>query len=94
MKMNNSNVKEKKQRRKNENDVSKFKKKYISIVMSVMSFVQSDYNIILRVRCNHRLKVDSYDTLCNINVLYKNKTEKILKKSIVDEDDYNIITLI
>ena len=51
----------------NENDVNKFKKKYIFITSSVTLFVQLDYDTTLRIRHDHRLKVDSYDTSYDIN---------------------------
>ena len=86
--MDDSGVKEKKQRGKNKNDVSESKEKHTSTASSVTSSVQSDCDTTLRVRHGHRLKVDSYDTSCDIDVLHKiNKTKKTLKESVVNKDD-------
>ena len=86
--MNDSGIKEKKQRNENENDVNEFKRKHTFIVSFVVLFTQSDYDTALRVRHDHRLKVDSRNTSYDTDVLYKiNKTEETLKESIINKDD-------
>ncbi|ERF75561.1 hypothetical protein EPUS_08973 [Endocarpon pusillum Z07020] len=93
--MDGSGVKRKEQRDGNGNDTSEPKGKHTSTASSVAPSAQSDCDTALRVRHDHRLKVDSRDTSYDTGVLHKiNKTEKALEESVVDEDDWDMVTLI